>query len=69
MCTAHLMTAHVVAETYSAIHKATVQHSVSGCNDLSDHSSWWPHSQLKRFSGIVLGKVMEWSGTMRLVAL
>ena len=52
----------------SAIHKAVIQHSAGSWNDLRDHSSCRPHSCLKRFSGIVPGKVMEQPGTMRLAA-
>ena len=35
----------------------------------SDCSSHWPHTWVKRFSEIVPGKVMEWPGTVRPVAL
>ena len=54
---------------YSAIDKAAVQRSASGWNDPRDRSNCQPHSQFKRFSGIVPGKVMEWPGTVRLLAL
>ena len=58
-----------ISKAKSAIHKAAVQPSTSSWNDLRDHSSHLPHSQVKKFSGIVPGKVMEWPETMRLVAL
>ena len=55
--------------TNSAIHKATVQCSAASWSDLRECSSHWSHSQFKRFSRIVPGKVMEQLGTMRPAAL
>ena len=56
-----------ILEAYSAgsIHKAAIQCSAGDWNNLRDCSSCQPHSWLKRFSGIVPGKVMERPGTVR----
>ena len=58
---------------YGAIHKAAVQHSAGGWNDLRDHlqpptpftasgTEWWN-------DGMVPGKIMERPATVRSVAL